>query len=245
METRGRCSLLITYSWYHTTRISSSTINTLADGHSESLKDLQIQNVIDNFSPPEGMFTNLTALGVSNVHLFFKRSWITSLVVKTRHSLSSLKLGSESTIARATTEDHDPVLDNKVQEFISRIDIEVRKCLQQIAQNEGRVDKTRDALRSILGISSLHLIGFDFKRFTNMAGVAALPMYDFDKLDSLTLESCRGAGVTLSLAIQHYTTTCSHFRERSAALCISPSFSKTKFCLFSLHNASLGPMVAL
>lgn len=116
-------------------------------------------------------------------------SWEVRAEAKSYKSLTHLKIGYETTVARSYLGWRDPLAMSAANDFTWSVHDEIFRYLPACSQEFSNLDKDSDLPRSILHLKSLHLVGLDCDFTTGMSTKLAT-MLDTDKLTSLCLESC-------------------------------------------------------
>ncbi|CAF9918749.1 hypothetical protein IMSHALPRED_004400 [Imshaugia aleurites] len=171
-----------------TFRISEKTLKLVARRHGHSLTTLQINNCnLDR--PSEFDFFALTTLDAGDMIQDVQFSWEVRAEAKSYKSLTHLKIGYETTVARSYLGWRDPLAMSAANDFTWSVHDEIFRYLPACSQEFSNLDKDSDLPRSILHLKSLHLVGLDCDFTTGMSTKLAT-MLDTDKLTSLCLESC-------------------------------------------------------
>ena len=161
-------------SWNHTTQLSRSTIETLAKRHVGSLKSLRIENANVDYLKSI-YFKRLEKLEVVDLGFDYLPDWVEKLVARNRISLTHLKFGNPGQLTKnffSAFKDHLKDLQERNQNLVA--------ATAQSSSN-------RNVLSFFPHVSSVHLINSDLD---GLMGEGPVDIFDHDKLESLSLESC-------------------------------------------------------
>ena len=179
-------------SWYHTTRLSKTTLEHVSRRHGHSLAKLQINSC--NIVPSVDFFA-LSTLDAGDMPRSFEFRWEIRALVNNYKSVTHLKIGYETAVARSYLGWCDPLGTSEAIDFTWNVHDDILRYLPACSQEFSNLDDDSDLPTSILHLESLHLVGFDCD-LTQVTGVSTklATMLDTNKLTSLCLESCSNLG---------------------------------------------------